>query len=340
MANLSQPLSNNDMSLLHSFSLPTQSLHFAHGHFPLSYLSLENPKLLPDFGECYEKTTSNIGSATNDPYSSNSTCVSVGWANPSATKHNLSDQEENVNCVLKFNVAGPDFGQCMFPDDDSRVGQDEYLLDTLAFNHGNNRSCAAGRFCTPGDSGNIMVDSTCMETTSSCYTSVCGEAEGDQFHLFSELPDDGAYSAVHFGLQESTNSHNKRAFTSNNEMVDSPVAKKQCSSNSPRKPNKPRPSPSKDPQSIAAKNRRERISERLKILQDLVPNGTKVDLVTMLEKAISYVKFLQLQVKVLATDEFWPSQGGKAPEIGQVKEAIDAILSSHRAPTTRKDGDH
>ena len=28
-------------------------------------------------------------------------------------------------------------------------------------------------------------------------------------------------------------------------------------------------------------------------------NGTKVDLVTMLEKAISYVKFLQLQVKVL-----------------------------------------
>ncbi|KAM0932968.1 putative transcription factor bHLH family [Dioscorea sansibarensis] len=85
---------------------------------------------------------------------------------------------------------------------------------------------------------------------------------------------------------------------------------------------------SKDPQSIAAKNRRERISERLKVLQDLVPNGNKVDLVTMLDKAISYVKFLQLQVKVLATDEFWPTQGGKAPEIGQVKEAIDAILSS------------
>lgn len=45
-------------------------------------------------------------------------------------------------------------------------------------------------------------------------------------------------------------------------------------------------------------NRRERISERLRALQELVPNGTKVDLVTMLEKAISYVKFLQLQVKV------------------------------------------
>ncbi|XP_062221008.1 putative transcription factor bHLH086 [Phragmites australis] len=84
----------------------------------------------------------------------------------------------------------------------------------------------------------------------------------------------------------------------------------------------------KDPQSLAAKNRRERISERLRTLQELVPNGTKVDLVTMLEKAISYVKFLQLQVKVLATDEFWPAQEGKTPEIAQVREALDAILSS------------
>lgn len=62
-----------------------------------------------------------------------------------------------------------------------------------------------------------------------------------------------------------------------------------------------------DPQSIAARHRRERISERLKILQELVPNGSKVDLVTMLEKAINYVKFLQLQVKVLTTDEYWPN---------------------------------
>ncbi|KAI5066940.1 hypothetical protein GOP47_0017468 [Adiantum capillus-veneris] len=62
-----------------------------------------------------------------------------------------------------------------------------------------------------------------------------------------------------------------------------------------------------DPQSVAARHRRERISERLKILQELVPNGSKVDIVTMLEKAINYVKFLQLQVKVLTTDEYWPN---------------------------------
>ncbi|CAN4083131.1 unnamed protein product [Withania somnifera] len=109
------------------------------------------------------------------------------------------------------------------------------------------------------------------------------------------------------------------------------TSKKQCTAGSKKgKPNNNNSIATKDPQSIAAKNRRERISERLKILQELVPNGTKVDLVTMLEKAIGYVKFLQLQVKVLATDEFWPTQGGKAPDISQVKEAIDAILATQR----------
>ncbi|KAJ6421084.1 hypothetical protein OIU84_028460 [Salix udensis] len=111
-------------------------------------------------------------------------------------------------------------------------------------------------------------------------------------------------------------------------MGESMQALKKQRDGADKKPKPKSAGPAKDPQSIAAKNRRERISERLKILQDLVPNGSKVDLVTMLEKAISYVKFLQLQVKVLATDEFWPAQGGKAPDISQVKGAIDAILSS------------
>ncbi|KAM3363301.1 transcription factor RHD6-like [Capsicum galapagoense] len=106
--------------------------------------------------------------------------------------------------------------------------------------------------------------------------------------------------------------------------------KKQCTAASKKGKTNNNSIATKDPQSIAAKNRRERISERLKILQELVPNGSKVDLVTMLEKAIGYVKFLQLQVKVLATDEFWLSQGGKAPDISQVKEAIDAILATQR----------
>ncbi|KAF0921976.1 hypothetical protein E2562_020662 [Oryza meyeriana var. granulata] len=60
-----------------------------------------------------------------------------------------------------------------------------------------------------------------------------------------------------------------------------------------------------DPQSLYARKRRERINERLKILQKLVPNGTKVDISTMLEEAMHYVKFLQLQIKLLSSDEMW-----------------------------------
>ncbi|KAG9147138.1 hypothetical protein Leryth_005382 [Lithospermum erythrorhizon] len=60
-----------------------------------------------------------------------------------------------------------------------------------------------------------------------------------------------------------------------------------------------------DPQSLYARKRRERINERLRILQTLVPNGTKVDISTMLEEAVQYVKFLQLQIQLLSSDDMW-----------------------------------
>ncbi|KAL2346472.1 hypothetical protein Fmac_000472 [Flemingia macrophylla] len=60
-----------------------------------------------------------------------------------------------------------------------------------------------------------------------------------------------------------------------------------------------------DPQSLYARRRRERINERLRILQNLVPNGTEVDISSMLEEAVHYVKFLQLQIKLLSSDDLW-----------------------------------
>ncbi|XP_035539974.1 transcription factor RSL2-like [Juglans regia] len=60
-----------------------------------------------------------------------------------------------------------------------------------------------------------------------------------------------------------------------------------------------------DPQSVYARKRRERINGRLRILQNLVPNGTKVDISTMLEEGVEYVKFLQLQIKLLSSDDLW-----------------------------------
>ncbi|TYH69472.1 hypothetical protein ES332_D05G058400v1 [Gossypium tomentosum] len=55
-----------------------------------------------------------------------------------------------------------------------------------------------------------------------------------------------------------------------------------------------------DPHSIAERLRRERIAERMKALQELVPNANKKDKASMLDEIIDYVKFLQLQVKVLS----------------------------------------
>ncbi|GBG65290.1 bHLH transcription factor [Chara braunii] len=63
-----------------------------------------------------------------------------------------------------------------------------------------------------------------------------------------------------------------------------------------------------DPHSIAERIRRERISERLRKLHELLPISDKVDTATMLDEAIQYVRRLQGQVQVSPLNGLIPEE--------------------------------
>lgn len=82
-----------------------------------------------------------------------------------------------------------------------------------------------------------------------------------------------------------------------------------------------------DPHSIAERERRERIAKNLKSLQELVPNANKTDKASMLDEIIDYVKFLQLQVKVLSMSRLGGA-GAVAPLIADVPAEGSGSLAS------------
>ncbi|XP_022861670.1 transcription factor bHLH66-like [Olea europaea var. sylvestris] len=87
-----------------------------------------------------------------------------------------------------------------------------------------------------------------------------------------------------------------------------------------------------DPHSIAERLRRERIAKRMKGLQELVPNANKTDKASMLDEIIDYVKFLQLQVKVLSMSRLGSATG--IPQSSPVHGTLSKGRSGNEKQTT------
>nr|POE74023.1 transcription factor spatula [Quercus suber] len=72
----------------------------------------------------------------------------------------------------------------------------------------------------------------------------------------------------------------------------------------PEKPVPPRSSSKRsraaEVHNMSEKRRRSRINEKMKALQNLIPNSNKTDKASMLDEAIEYLKQLQLQVQMLS----------------------------------------
>ncbi|WZZ21534.1 hypothetical protein YC2023_122921 [Brassica napus] len=93
-----------------------------------------------------------------------------------------------------------------------------------------------------------------------------------------------------------------------------------------------------DPHSIAERLRRERIAERMKSLQELVPNTNKTDKASMLDEIIEYVRFLQLQVKVLSVSRLGGARAAGGPGFNGLTSEVGGRLNPLSGPSNGLNG--
>ncbi|KAI5059713.1 hypothetical protein GOP47_0026032 [Adiantum capillus-veneris] len=68
----------------------------------------------------------------------------------------------------------------------------------------------------------------------------------------------------------------------------------------PRKPSSSKRNRAAEVHNLSERNRRNRINEKLKALQDLIPNSSKTDKASVLDEAIEYMKTLQMQLQMVS----------------------------------------
>ncbi|KAH7567444.1 hypothetical protein ACOSP7_010656 [Xanthoceras sorbifolium] len=98
-----------------------------------------------------------------------------------------------------------------------------------------------------------------------------------------------------------------------------------------------------DVHNMSEKRRRSRINERMKALQNLIPNSNKTDKASMLDEAIEYLKQLQLQVQMLtmrnglSLHPMWlPGvlQSVQLPQTGMLFDVENELLNTNRGTDT------
>ncbi|CAL9095266.1 unnamed protein product, partial [Musa textilis] len=143
-----------------------------------------------------------------------------------------------------------------------------------------------------GDSG-LLVDRSRDEVDAPFKSPHLTEAEG----LYSNGFGGSLQRAIQAPTQQQLLHHPQNyGMGQGTRMATAAASAPACGVTAPPRPRvRARRGQATDPHSIAERLRRERIAERMKALQELVPNGNKTDKALMLDEIIDYVKFLQLQ---------------------------------------------